>query len=187
MHEMELLGVREELISNTSSDGHSTLVNIVILREIFKPGRLLPIFIAMPEARSIAVAVAGLKPSRPLTHDLLHNVIEKMPAELERVVVTELRGNTFYAEIHMTTEDGLVVFSSRPSDAIALAVRTGSPIYATESALTDGGYFADAAYADSSSDDSSHGHEGAQGHSEEQMLEQFKDFLDTVSPEDFSY
>ena len=163
MQQMELVGVRVELPSNTP---------IVLLREMSDSARLLPIFIGAPEATAIAIALDGVTTPRPMTHDLLRNVLDELSADLERVVVTELRDKTFYAELHLLRDGGRVVLSSRPSDAIALAARTGTPIFAEEAVIQEAGYTTDGVAVA--------GQEQA-----EEVVEQFKEFIDSVSPEDF--
>ncbi|MCY3651144.1 MAG: bifunctional nuclease family protein [Acidimicrobiaceae bacterium] len=160
---MELVGVRVELPSNTP---------IVLLREMSDEARLLPIFIGAPEATAIAIALDGVTTPRPMTHDLLRNVLDELSADLERVVVTELRDKTFYAELHLLRDGGRFVLSSRPSDAIALAARTGTPIFAEEAVIQEAGYTTDGVAVA--------GQEQA-----EEVVEQFKEFIDSVSPEDF--
>ena len=160
---MELVGVRVELPSNAP---------IVLLREMSPAARLLPIFIGAPEATAIAIALDGLSTPRPMTHDLLRDVLEELSTDLERVVVTELREKTFFAELHLLREGGRVVVSSRPSDAIALAARTGTPIFAEEAVIEEAGYSTDALAA-------------AGEHKADEVVEQFKEFIDSVSPEDF--
>ncbi len=160
---MELIGVRVELPSNTP---------IVLLREISDQSRLLPIFIGAPEATAIAIALDGVTTPRPMTHDLLRDLLEELSVDVERVVVTELRDKTFFAELHIMRDGGRVVLSSRPSDAIALAARTGTPIFAEESVIQEAGYTAANAVED--------GEQQA-----EEVVEQFKEFIDSVSPEDF--
>lgn len=158
---MELLGVRVELPSNAP---------IVLLRERSDAARLLPIFIGAPEATAIALALEGVTPPRPMTHDLLRQVLEDLAADLDRVVVTELKDRTFYAELHLMRDGEKIVVSSRPSDAIALAARCGTPIYASEAVIDEAGY------TEGPADD---------GEQAEEVVEQFKEFLDSVSPEDF--
>lgn len=160
MIHMELVGVRVELPSNSP---------IVLLREQVETARLLPIFIGGPEATSIALAVENVETPRPMTHDLIKNIFEELGLTLARVVVTDLKEKTFYAELEIEGPDGSHRISSRPSDAIALAVRTGTPIYAEESVLDAAGYRAD---------------EAEEGEDEE-VLEQFREFIDNVTPEDF--
>ena len=155
MIELELVGVRVELPHNQP---------IVLLKE--REGtRFLPIWIGPVEATSIAFALQGVVTARPMTHDLLQDVLKSLEVGVDRIVVTDLRDGTFYAEIHMDNAGSEVLVSSRPSDAIALAVRGTVPIYAEESVLAEAGIEIE--------DD------------EEQEVERFKSFLDTVSPEDF--
>src|SRR6478735_10394368 len=130
MGEMELIGVRVELPTNAP---------IVLLREVGGQHRTLPIFIGGPEATAIAFALEQVETPRPMTHDLMKDVLEGLDARLDKVVVTELRESTFYAELHLAINGQTRVVSSRPSDAIALAVRTGTTIYADESVLDEAG------------------------------------------------
>jgi bifunctional DNase/RNase len=160
---MELLGVRVELPTNTP---------IALLREREGQRRVLPILIGGPEAAAIAFALDEVVTPRPLTHDLMKILLDELETVVERVVVTELREGTFYAELTLRTAAGVRVVSSRPSDAIALAARTGTPIYADEEVLDEAGYVG--------GDDDETDEEEA-----EEVVEQFKDFLDSVNPEDF--
>ncbi len=155
MIELELVGVRVELPHNQP---------IVLLKER-KGTRFLPIWIGPVEATSIALALQGVVTSRPMTHDLMRDLLENLDVTVERIVVTELRDGTFYAEIQMT-RDGEVIVSSRPSDAIALAVRTTVPIFADESVLDEAGIEIE--------------------DEEEDEVERFKEFLDQITPEDFN-
>jgi bifunctional DNase/RNase len=158
---MELIGVRVELPSNAP---------IVLLRERDGADRLLPIFIGAPEATAIALALDGVDTPRPMTHDLMRDVLEELAVDVERVVVTELRDKTFFAELHLIHGDERLVVSSRPSDAIALAVRTGTPIYASDDVVDEAGY------VQGDEDD---------GEQSEEVVEQFREFIDSVNPEDF--
>lgn len=124
---MTVTGVRVELPSNTP---------IVLLRE--QAGtRFLPIWVGAVEAMAITSALEGVTPPRPLTHDLLATVIEKLDAEIQRIVVTELRNNVYYANLILNSHGEEVVVSSRPSDAIALSVRTGAPVFASSTVLEE--------------------------------------------------
>ena len=153
--ELELVGVRVELPHNQP---------IVLLKE--QTGfRFLPIWIGAPEATSIAFALQGVAMPRPLTHDLLRNVLADLSVGVERIVVTELREGTFYAEIELIQNGQTVKVSSRPSDAIALAVRATVPIFAEESVLAEAGIEIE--------------------DEDEQEVERFKQFIDSISPEDF--
>lgn len=129
---MELVGVRIELPSNTP---------IVILRvqDESDDARMLPIFIGGPEATAIALAHEGVTPPRPMTHDLFAEALDAMDVRAERVVITELRDRTFYAELHLRSPDEAKVMSARPSDAIALAIRLGVPIFAEDELLDEVG------------------------------------------------
>ncbi len=98
---------------------------------------LLPIWIGMAEASAIAMQLENVQPPRPMTHDLLRNVIEGLDARLERVVVHDLQENTFYAVLVLKHSSGTVVIDARPSDAIALALRFNAPIYVSERVLTE--------------------------------------------------
>jgi bifunctional DNase/RNase len=140
----------------------------VLLREE-SGSRFLPIFIGSPEATAIVYALQGLETPRPMTHDLFKNVLDDMKVGLEKVEITELQDGTFYAEIELDREGTKSRISSRPSDAIALAVRYGGdiPIFADEAVLDEAGVLFE-------SDE------------EEQEVEQFREFLDSVSPEDFA-
>jgi bifunctional DNase/RNase len=157
---MELVGVRVELPTNTP---------IVLLRETGGDRRMLPIFIGGPEATAIAFALEKVETPRPMTHDLLQNVLEDLGVSLERIVVTELHDSTFFAELHLVRGDDTHQVSSRPSDAIALAVRTGSPIFASEEVLDEVGYTV-----------------SEEQLPEEEVVEEFRRFIDDVDPEDFA-
>ncbi|MCF6096627.1 bifunctional nuclease family protein [Thermovorax subterraneus] len=91
--------------------------------------KVLPIAIGPLEAHNIALPLQGIKPPRPLTHDLLKSVIESMGGNLDKIIITDIRDNTYYAEIHITLDGKNLVIDSRPSDAIALALRFGAPIF----------------------------------------------------------
>jgi bifunctional DNase/RNase len=156
MIEMELTGVRVELPTNQP---------IVLLRE--RGGeRYLPIWIGAAEAAAIALSLQGVVTPRPMTHDLLKNILDDLTVQVQRIVVTELRDSTFYATIALQRDgDGFEV-SSRPSDAIALAVRMSVPIFAEEGVLEEASILIPG--------------------DEDEEVEKFREFLDNVSPEDFA-
>jgi uncharacterized protein len=158
---MELVGVRVEIPANTP---------MVLLREQQGRHRLVPIYIGNPEATSIHYALEGVVPPRPLTHDLLLQTIELLGARVDKVVVTEMRDHTYYAELHLETADGAKTISSRPSDAIALAVRCDAPLYAADDLVDEVGQDPAPEPEEESAD----------------MLEEFRDFIENVSPEDFA-
>ena len=163
MIELNLVGVRIELPSNQP---------ILLLKE--REGeRYLPIWIGQAEAQAIAYALQGVATQRPLTHDLLKNVLDELTTSLDRVVVTEVRDRTYYAELHLVNSSGSHTVSSRPSDAIALAVRTQTPIFAEESLLDEVGQEQDDSESSVSEDD------------QDELLEDFRDFIENVNPEDF--
>jgi bifunctional DNase/RNase len=156
MIEMNLVGVRVELPTNQP---------IVLLKE--KEGeRFLPIWIGAMEATAIAFALQGIVTARPMTHDLMKNLLEETGIRVDRIVITELRDGTFYAVIQMQANGSTYEVSSRPSDAIALAVRVNVPVFANEDVLTEASIVI--------RDD------------EEQEVEKFREFLDNVEPEDFA-
>jgi len=164
MQEMELLGVRVEMPSNAP---------MVLLRERAGAGRTVQIFIGAAEATAIALALDGVDTPRPMTHDLLVDLLEQLDVELSAVLVAEIRDKTFVAELHLRRQgqggDPIVV-SARTSDAVAIAVRTGTSIFASEAVIDEVGYTDD----DEAEDDGP-----------EEVVEEFKEFLDTISPEDF--
>ncbi len=152
MREVEVVGVRVEMPSNQP---------IVLLREAAGE-RYLPIWIGAVEATAIAFAQQGVVPPRPLTHDLLKNLLEETGNSLAEVRITEMNDNVFYATLVLASG---VEISARPSDSIALALRTGSKIVCAEDLLDEVGI----AVPDEREDE----------------VEAFREFLDHVSPEDF--
>ena len=114
-------------------------VGFLVLLKSMEDPRSLPIFIGVPEAQAIAIQLNGLQPPRPLTHDLLKSVIETFHARLARVEVHDLREGTFYGRLVLDVQGETIEVDSRPSDAIALALRTGSPIFVAESVMNEAG------------------------------------------------
>jgi len=104
---------------------------IVVLQDL-ATGRILPIWIGVFEANAIALKIENVHTPRPMTHDLLHNILSRLAVEVERITVNDIRNNTFYAAIHCRRDDLSLVIDSRPSDAIALALRTDAPIFVEE-------------------------------------------------------
>ena len=153
---MELVGVRIELPTN---------VPILLLRE-GEGSRYLPIWIGPNEATAIALALQGVEPQRPMTHDLLAQVVTALDAEVVRVDVTELVEGTFFANLVLDQGGRDVTVSSRPSDAIALAARTKAPIFADRELLEEAGVEIE--------------EEG-----QEEEIERFREFLEDITPEDF--
>lgn len=123
--EMTIKGLMVDPITNTP---------IVVLRD--KDGtRVLPIWVGIFEANAIALLIENVTTPRPMTHDLLRNVIEDLKARVERIVVCDLQDNTFYAMIHLSHNGEPVAIDARPSDAIALALRTHAPIFVEEAVI----------------------------------------------------
>lgn len=111
-----------------------TETQIVILRDEGN-AEILPIWVGAAEGSAIRFALEGIVPPRPMTHDLLKGLLDHLGVQLQKVVVNEIKNNTYYAVIHMLTRDTTYTVDARPSDAIALALRTGIPIFATDQVL----------------------------------------------------
>ncbi len=109
---------------------------IVILQSVEK-NTLLPIWVGIFEANAIALQIERIDTPRPLTHDLIKNILLQLDANVDKIVVTDLQGNTFYAVIHLRMNGDHITIDSRPSDAIALALRTDAPIYVTEEVINN--------------------------------------------------
>ncbi|HLK00722.1 MAG TPA: bifunctional nuclease family protein [Streptosporangiaceae bacterium] len=154
MRRMEVIGVRVEMPSNSP---------IVLLKEA-QGDRYLPIWIGAVEATAIAFAQQGMTSLRPLTHDLFRDVLDVLNVKLRTVNITALRDGIFYADLVFS--NGAEV-SARPSDSIALALRTGAEIFASEEILDEAGVAI------------------PEEHEQEDEVEKFREFLDTISPEDF--
>ncbi len=166
MVEVRLRAVRVDLQSNTP---------VLLLQETEGEGRTLPIFIGTPEAAAIAYALQGVPMPRPMTHDLIRDIVSALDVSVERVVITELRSSTYFAELQLRRGRDLTVVSSRPSDAVAVAVRTNSPLYVADDLMDAEGIL----LAIESSDDDNE-------ESSEELVGQFRQFLDSIKPEDFS-
>lgn len=111
-----------------------TNMPIIILRDQ-EGQRVLPIWVGVFEANAIALQIENVQTPRPMTHDLLKNILDDLSTQVERIVVTDLKENTFYALIHLRTDGHARAVDARPSDAIALALRTHSPIFVEESVI----------------------------------------------------
>jgi bifunctional DNase/RNase len=107
---------------------------VIILRDA-EEKNFLPIWVGVFEANAIALQMEGITTPRPMTHDLLRNLISKLEGRVEQVLINNLRENTFYAEIHLQLEDRMLILDSRPSDAIALALRASAPVFVEEMVL----------------------------------------------------
>ena len=140
---------------------------IVLLRTV-EGNKFLPIWIGHPEAAAILIKLQGTELPRPMTHDLLTSIIGSFHAEVTRITVTELKESTFYATLTLNKDGAEIEIDSRPSDALALAVRTEAPIFAATELIDE-----NAIEFEREVDDT------------EQIVESFRDFLESVSPDDF--
>ncbi len=157
---MSVYGINLDLFSSSP---------IVILK-VEDENRFLPIWIGQPEARSILMKLQNQEFSRPLTHDLAVNLVTELGGSLERVTVTELRDSTFFATLHVEIDGRTVEVDSRPSDAIAIAVRAGAPIFAADEVIEEAAVIFE---------------ESTENPPEEEIVDKFKDWMNQVNPEDF--
>jgi uncharacterized protein len=157
---MSIYGINLDLFSSSP---------IVILK-VEDENRYLPIWIGQPEARSILMKLQNQEFSRPLTHDLAVNLVAELGGSMEKVTVTELRDSTFFATISVQIEGRTVEIDSRPSDAIALAVRAGAEIFAADDVIEEAAVVFEEAMEEAP---------------EEEVVDKFKDWMNRVSPEDF--
>jgi bifunctional DNase/RNase len=160
MQEMVIYGVSFDMVGKQP----------IVLLKTADGNKFLPIWIGHPEAAAILMKLQGASTPRPLTHDLLTDILRQLEARVLKITVTELRDNTFYAQITLGIDGSEVEIDSRPSDAIALAVRAEAPIYAAETVL----------------EESAIEFENEEDVNEDAIVEEFKRFLEDVSPEDFS-
>ena len=159
MHEMLIYGVSFDLVGKQP----------IVLLKTADGNKFLPIWIGHPEAAAILMKLQSQAPPRPMTHDLLSDMLEQLEAQVVRITVTELRENTFYAQITVQQDGREIEVDSRPSDALALAVRSGAPIFAAEEVIAESAIEFEHEVEDT-----------------EEVVEKFKDFLDHVTPEDFA-
>ncbi len=157
---MSIYGINLDLFSSSP---------IVILK-VEDENRYLPIWIGQPEARSILMKLQDQEFSRPLTHDLAVNLVTELGGSMEKVTVTALRNSTFFATISLQIGGRTVEVDSRPSDAIALAVRSGAEIFAADEVIEEAAVVFEEAMEEAP---------------EEEVVDKFKDWMNRVSPEDF--
>jgi bifunctional DNase/RNase len=158
-----------------------TQTYVVVLQEKGGP-RLLPIWIGQPEAESIVMQMHNMKRARPLTHDLCRTLISGLGATLRRVQITRVESNTYYGELHLERDGALLNIDSRPSDAIAIALRLDAPIFAAESLLV----LADDEEEEQGADTfTAPAGPASGGESSELSAEQLKEHLEHLRPEDF--
>jgi len=149
---------------------------VVILKDE-ENKNILPIVIGHFEASSIAIALEKLKIERPMTHDLIKNIFETLGITVEKIVITELKGSTYYAKIYLYYNDKTYEIDARPSDSIAIAVRTNAPIYVNESLLEN---VPIVEYTEKSNEVKS-----ISNLPEDEEKQRFKQFLDKIKPTDF--
>jgi bifunctional DNase/RNase len=173
MVNMEIVGVRIEMPSNQP---------IVLLKEV-DGSRFLPIWVGAVEATAIAFAQQGMVAQRPLTHDLIANILEAADLTMTAVQVVQLKDGIFYAELQVRTDSGTVLkISARPSDAIAIALRTKSNILADSDLLDEVGIdIPERLLGDGEIGLGTGGEAGS-----DVELERFREFLDQINPEDFA-
>jgi uncharacterized protein len=159
MHEMVIYGVSFDMVGKQP----------IVLLKTTDGNKFLPIWIGHPEAAAILMKLQGASTPRPMTHDLFTDLLGQIDARVVRIAVTELRDNTFYAMITISIDGSEIEVDSRPSDAIALAVRADAPIFAADSVIEESAIEFE--------------HEDV---NEDEVVEEFKKFLDEVKPEDFS-
>ncbi len=170
MIEVVLRAVRVDVGSSTP---------LLLLEEVGGE-RVLPIFIGAPEAAAIAYALQGVKAPRPMSHDLLGHVIAALDARLASVEITELVDNTFYANLRLMRRGEEVVVSSRPSDAVALALRVNAPIFVNDDLMAAEGRIMQLAYEEGEDE-----YVELEAPNEADLVAQLREFLDQVRPEDF--
>jgi len=161
-----LRAVRVDLQSNTP---------VLLLQETAGEGRTLPIFIGSTEATAIAYAIQGVDMPRPLTHDLMKDMLGALNIDVERVIITELRGSTYFAELHLERGGERTIVSSRPSDAVAVAVRTETPLFVDDDLMETEGIMLSLENEEEDDDPDM----------PDELVGQFRQFLDSVRPEDF--
>ena len=157
---MSIYGINLDLFSSSP---------IVILK-VEDDNRYLPIWIGQPEARSILMKLQSQEFSRPLTHDLTVNLVNELGGSMERVTVTQLKDSTFFATISLEIGGRTAEVDPRPSDAIALAVRSGAEIFASDEVIEEAGVVFEKAIEDTPQDE---------------VVDKFKDWMNQVSPDDF--
>jgi bifunctional DNase/RNase len=141
----------------------------IVLLKTMDGNRFLPIWIGHPEAAAILMKLQGAPTPRPMTHDLVTDMLGELNATVSKISVTELRENTFYAVITLQVNDSEIEIDSRPSDALALAVRTSAPIFVSDQVIDDSAI-----------------EFGSEEPAEEVVVDEFKKFLEDVTPEDFA-
>ena len=158
MHEMVIYGVSFDLVGKQP----------IVLLKTADGNKFLPIWIGHPEAAAILMKLQGATTPRPMTHDLVTDILSQLDAQVVRITVTELRDSTFYAQITVAQDGSEIEIDSRPSDAIALAIRAEAPIFVADRVI----------------EESAIEFEGEEVN-EEEIVSEFKQFLENVSPDEF--
>jgi uncharacterized protein len=159
MHEMVIYGVSFDLVGKQP----------IVLLKTADGNKFLPIWIGHPEAAAILMKLQGASTPRPMTHDLVTEMLSQLDAQVVRITVTELRDSTFYAQITVAQDGSEIEIDSRPSDAIALAIRAEAPIFVADRVI----------------EESAIEFEGEEVN-EEEIVSEFKNFLDSVTPDEFA-
>jgi len=162
VHEMVIYGVSFDLVGKQP----------IVLLKTADGNKFLPIWIGHPEAAAILMKLQSQAPPRPMTHDLLSDMLEQLGAQVSRITVTELRENTFFAQITVTQDGNEIEIDSRPSDAIALAIRAEAPIFAADRVIEESAIEFE-------------GEEVTEEQLEEEVAK-FKNFLEQVTPDQFA-
>ena len=159
MQEVSIYGVSFDMVGKQP----------IVLLKTMEGNRFLPIWIGHPEAAAILMKLQGAPTPRPMTHDLVTDMLGELNATVSRISVTELRENTFYAVITLKVNGSEVEIDSRPSDALALAVRTSAPIFVADQVIEDSAI-----------------EFGGEPEDQDELVDEFRKFLEDVTPEDFS-
>ena len=159
MQQMSVYGVSFDLVGKQP----------IVLLKTAEGNKFLPIWIGHPEAAAILMKLQSATTPRPMTHDLVTDMLDQLGAQVTRITVTELRENTFYAQITVQQDGSEVEIDSRPSDAIALAIRADAPIFAADDVI----------------EESAIEFEGEEVN-EEEIVSEFKQFLEHVTPDEFA-
>src|SRR3989442_6327414 len=157
MQEMVIYGVSFDLVGKQP----------IVLLKTAEGNKFLPIWIGHPEAAAILMKLQNASTPRPMTHDLVADMLEQLDAQVIRITVTELRDSTFYAQITVQQNGNEIEIDSRPSDAIALALRADAPIFADERVIEESAV-------------------EFENETEEEMVTEFRRFLDNVTPDEFA-
>jgi bifunctional DNase/RNase len=154
----------------------------LLLLEEVGGSRVLPIFIGAPEATAIAYALQHIETPRPMTHDLLYDVIVALGARLSAIEIVDLVDNTFYANLRLAVDEGEILVSARPSDAVALAIRSRASLYVGDDLMDEEAQYIEVDEVDEDDEDETAGESAP---SEAELLAELRSFLDQVRPEDF--